>query len=375
MYEMMFDFLSPSELYGKLLARLTAVSRASIASLWTCDRGKTFLYANVGEHCDRLHSLLYEVCEKNAGEAISSAATVSELFGELDLLALPIFCDDEVTACALLVSEPKKRFDEDRRALAVKETEKLSEILSSHMLKRPTYLYSPVILSLRDVSILSNDGEEIVPVLNRICLDIKKEELLVVIGTSGSGKSTLLNVIGGLTLPSSGTVTQGELDLSSETVTSLTAYRRDKVSFLFQFINLVPELTAAENVAVSAKLSKNPMPVAEALRLVGMEGKEGKYPSHLSKEDQQRVAIARAIAKDPDFLLCDEPIGALSFEAGKRILSLLTEIIEKTGITVLIVTHCTAIASMADRVVRLKSGQIIEEYVNAEKLSPNEIVW
>ncbi len=218
-------------------------------------------------------------------------------------------------------------------------------------------------------------GEVSVHALKTVNLEIYHGEFLVMVGPSGSGKTTMLNIIGGLDQPSFGKVWYGDEDLSNVSQRELTRYRRETVGFVFQFYNLVPTLTARENVMVATELVKNPIDVDEALRLVGLSERSNHFPSQMSGGEQQRVAIARALAKNPELLLCDEPTGALDFETGKKVLRLLVDLKNTLGKTVLIITHNAAIAEAADRVVRLRSGEIVETHSNPHPKPPEDIEW
>ena len=218
-------------------------------------------------------------------------------------------------------------------------------------------------------------GEAEVHALNQMDLDLYSGEFLVLLGASGSGKSTLLNILGGLDVPTSGTVRFLDHDLSSASERELTRYRRDHVGFVFQFYNLIPSLTALENVALVTDISRNPMKPADALALVGLSERANHFPAQLSGGEQQRVAIARAVAKRPDVLLCDEPTGALDYETGKLVLRAIASANAELGTTTMVITHNAAIAGMADRVIRMTSGRLAEDYRNAKKLAPEELSW
>jgi putative ABC transport system ATP-binding protein len=218
-------------------------------------------------------------------------------------------------------------------------------------------------------------GEVSVDALRDVSLDIHRGELVVMAGPSGSGKTTILNLIGGLDSVTSGRLWFGDREITRFTSAELTRYRRETVGFIFQFYNLVPNLTAAENVMVATELSRDPMAVPEALRLVGLEERMQHFPSQLSGGEQQRVAIARAVAKNPSILLCDEPTGALDFATGKLVLRTLVDLNRQLGKTVVLITHNSAIAPMADRVVRLRSGQVVEAHANPQPVPPEEIDW
>jgi putative ABC transport system ATP-binding protein len=218
-------------------------------------------------------------------------------------------------------------------------------------------------------------GEAEVHALRGVDLDIGAGEFIVLLGPSGSGKSTLLNILGGLDTPSSGSISFKTQDLSKADEATLTRYRREHVDFVFQFYNLIPALTARENVALVTDIAVQPMPAAEALAWVGLAERLDHFPSQLSGGEQQRVAIARAIAKRPDVLLCDEPTGALDYQTGKLVLEVIAKINAELGTTAMVITHNAAIAGMADRVLRLGDGRIVGEERPARKLSPAEISW
>ncbi|MGI6420433.1 MAG: ABC transporter ATP-binding protein [Thermoguttaceae bacterium] len=218
-------------------------------------------------------------------------------------------------------------------------------------------------------------GEVAVRAIEGVSLEIFEGELLVMVGPSGSGKSTILNIIGGLDRATAGRVFFRQREMTSFTAAELTRYRRDTVGFIFQFYNLVPNLTARENVMVSTEISRQPMDVDEALRLVQLEERRDHFPSQMSGGEQQRVAIARALAKNPAILLCDEPTGALDFTTGKRVLRLLVDLKTGLGKTIVLITHNGAIAQVADRVIRLRSGQVVEVRENARPLPPEEVTW
>jgi putative ABC transport system ATP-binding protein len=218
-------------------------------------------------------------------------------------------------------------------------------------------------------------GEVAVEALRDVTLDVRQGEMLVLVGPSGSGKTTILNIVGGLDTATSGRVWFRDREMTSFTPGELTRYRRDTVGFVFQFYNLVPNLSAKENVMVSTELSNHPMDALEALRLVDLEDRSDHFPSQLSGGEQQRVAIARALAKKPDLLLCDEPTGALDFTAGKRVLRMLVDLKQRLGKTVVLITHNSAIGPVADRIVRLRSGQIVEVADNPQPVPPEEITW
>lgn len=232
-------------------------------------------------------------------------------------------------------------------------------------------------------------GEVEVCALRGVDFALRAREMLVLLGASGSGKSTLLNIVGGLDTPTSGKVyyddehdpddvrgeAQGPLDLSAATDSQLTSYRRRHVGFVFQFYNLIPSLTALENVALVTDIALDPMPAKEALELVGLADRAHHFPSQLSGGEQQRVAIARAIAKRPRLLLCDEPTGALDYRTGVQVLEVLVRINTELGAATAIITHNAPVAKIADRVVALADGNIVRDEVNPERTAPSEIRW
>jgi putative ABC transport system ATP-binding protein len=218
-------------------------------------------------------------------------------------------------------------------------------------------------------------GEVDVHALRGVDLDLYRGEFVVILGASGSGKSTLLNILGGLDVPTSGTVRFGEHDLTTASDKQLTLFRREHVGFIFQFYNLMSSLTALENVALVADIARNPLQPAEALRLVGLYDRKDHYPSQLSGGEQQRVAIARAIGKRPDVLLCDEPTGALDVKTGIIVLEAISRINQELGTLAVVITHNAAIAEMADRVIHLSDGQISEIVVNNSRKLAQELVW
>lgn len=218
-------------------------------------------------------------------------------------------------------------------------------------------------------------GEVTVQALRGIDMELYEGELVVLLGPSGSGKSTLLNILGGLDTPTGGNVTYRGNDISKSNEKELTAYRRFHVGFVFQFYNLIPSLTALENVSVVTEIAKEPMRPEEALRAVGLGERLAHFPSQLSGGEQQRVAIARAIAKRPQVLLCDEPTGALDFATGISVLEALEHINREFGTTTVIITHNSDIAAMADRVIHLSNGLISETILNPVKKQPSELHW
>lgn len=231
------------------------------------------------------------------------------------------------------------------------------------------------ILTARQLSKHYQMGEVTVKALNQVDFDIFEGEFVVVLGPSGSGKSTMLNMIGGMDSVTSGEMYYKEMPLHQATDKDLTAYRRHAIGFVFQFYNLIPNLTAYENVALSVELSKNPMSIETVMKEVDLSDRGDHFPSQLSGGQQQRVAIARAVCKNPDILLCDEPTGALDFTTGLQVLQLLKKFNQVYHKTVVIITHNAGIGKIADRVFHIKDGAIETIQVNESPLSPEEVTW
>lgn len=234
---------------------------------------------------------------------------------------------------------------------------------------------SEVVFDVHGIGKTYSMGEVEVVALRDVSLSILSGELLVILGASGSGKSTLLNILGGLDTPSTGSVRYRGTDLTRASDNELTMFRRHSVGFVFQFYNIIPSLTALENVLLVTELLDNAMDPREALELVGLKERMHHFPSQLSGGEQQRVAIARAIAKQPDVLLCDEPTGALDFKTGLKVLEVIDHVHVALNTTIAMITHNASIADMADRVIKMRSGVIMEEYANETRKQPAELSW
>ena len=230
-------------------------------------------------------------------------------------------------------------------------------------------------LEIKGIKKHFGEGDSRIEVLKGIDMEIEKGEFCVLLGPSGSGKSTLLNIIGGIDGADSGSITiQGE-QLEDMKEKKLSLYRRKHLGYIFQMYNLIPNLTVRENIEVGAYLSDRPLDVDELLETLGLYEHQRKLPNQLSGGQQQRTAIGRAIVKNPDILLCDEPTGALDYKTGKQVLSLLQDTCRKTGRTVIVITHNTALTAMADRVIQVRSGQIVSNKVNEHPVPVEEIEW
>lgn len=218
-------------------------------------------------------------------------------------------------------------------------------------------------------------GETEIFALDRASFTVEKGELAVILGSSGAGKTTALNILGGMDTANGGRLSVDGADITALSRKELVEYRRSYIGFVFQFYNLVPNLTALENVELAAQVCKNSLDAAETLRKVGLENRMDNFPAQLSGGEQQRVSIARAVAKNPKLLLCDEPTGALDYVTGKQILQLLQDTCRRDGITVILITHNSALAPMADRLIRFKSGRVISEEINPCPTPISMIEW
>ncbi len=232
----------------------------------------------------------------------------------------------------------------------------------------------PIIVA-KKLSKIYQMGEVIVHALNEVSFELLGGELLVMLGPSGSGKSTLLNIIGGMDSASSGEIYYLDLPLHTADNQQLTYYRRDHVGFVFQFYNLMPSLTAYENVSLAAEIARDPLPEAEILEKVGLLDRADHFPSQLSGGEQQRIALARALVKNPEMLLCDEPTGALDYKRSIQVLELLREFCNVYKKTVVVITHNTAIAKIADRVFYLRDGRLAKVKTNENPLAPGSVTW
>ena len=230
-------------------------------------------------------------------------------------------------------------------------------------------------VKLDKVSKIYKMGEVEIRAVDNISFEISKGEFVVVVGPSGAGKTTVLNILGGMDTATKGNVFVDGSNIAKYNSHQLTAYRRDDIGFVFQFYNLVPNLTALENVELAMQICKNPLDAKKVLCEVGLEDRMGNFPAQLSGGEQQRVAIARALAKNPKLLLCDEPTGALDYQTGKAILKLLQDMCREKGMTVIVITHNSALTPMADRVIHIKNGTVSAMELNTDPTPVEEIEW
>lgn len=230
-------------------------------------------------------------------------------------------------------------------------------------------------VKLENITKIYHMGEVEIRAVDGIDFSIQKGEFVVIVGPSGAGKTTVLNILGGMDTASGGRITVDGQDIIKYSERQLTGYRRDDIGFVFQFYNLIPNLTALENVEMALQICRNPLDARAVLKEVGLEERMDNFPAQLSGGEQQRVSIARALAKNPKLLLCDEPTGALDYNTGKAILKLLQEMCREKGMTVIVITHNSALAPMADRLIKIKNGKVSSMKVNENPISIDEIEW
>ena len=230
-------------------------------------------------------------------------------------------------------------------------------------------------VKLENVSKIYGTGEVKIVAVDGISFEIAKGEFVVIVGPSGAGKTTVLNILGGMDKPTSGKIYVDGRNIAGYSGRQLTSYRREDIGFVFQFYNLVPNLTALENVELALQICREPLDAASVLAEVGLKGRFGNFPAQLSGGEQQRVSIARALAKNPKLLLCDEPTGALDYQTGKAILKLLQDMCREKGVTGIVITHNSALTPMADKVIRIKNGKVSDITRNAHPTPVEEIEW
>lgn len=384
-----------SETMRIFLEELAAEFKAIAASVWLLDEEDNIsLYAACGEKCGGLEQVVLKrgqgicgVCIEQNDVVLSedvtqdwrweSKADTLTGFHTENILAVPISASQTGTfGCLQLLNKKEGFFDEGDISLIRTMADMLAKWFFESGISIPSLKKREVLVEGVNLTKTYGEGDACVHALDDVSFRIHKGELTVILGSSGSGKSTLLNVIGGMTRPDSGKVIfDGFGDIAGFKKKQQTVFRKDLVGFVFQFYNLIPDLTVWENVALAADMAKEPRPVEEVLEMMGVSHRKDHYPSQLSGGEQQRVSIARALVKNAAYLLCDEPTGALDYNTGKQILIELEKLARKQGQTVVIVTHTTSISTIADRILKMRSGRIVEEIVNPHPVSATTVEW
>lgn len=362
-------------------------------SLWleSADDGRLYAIVNVGQTditgisiskgqgiagsvVESGKSVIVEDASKD--ERFSSSVDEETGFKTKSLICVPLKNEHETLGCIQLIN---KRDESLFEAEDLELCENFASLIAIALGERGVSLLpkkkGEPIISLRNVIKEYPSGESVLRVLKGVDLDIYEGELLVVLGESGCGKSTMLNIIGGMDSLTEGTITIDGNDFSHPTERDLTEYRRNFVGFIFQSYNLMPNLTAKENIDFIAEICENPMRADEALKKVGLSDRAGNYPAQMSGGQQQRVSIARAIAKRPRLILADEPTAALDFQTGQEVLTVIEDIVKNQGTTVVMITHNVEIAKMANRVIKLKNGKVSSIRMNAHPMSAADISW
>lgn len=377
------------------LEELSAEMSAAAASLWLLDEnGKINLYAACGDNCEGLDTIVLEPGKGICGcciaenEMIVSESASNDArwnpdadqktgFHTQGILAAPISDGSgNVFGCLELLNKQGGPFEEADKELAKIMAHLLAKWFFEHKLQIPMRIKKDVLLDIRHLNKTFGKDAAAIKALDDVSFQIFKGEFMVILGSSGSGKSTMLNMLGGMDKPDSGQILlPNGNDICTYSKKQQCDYRKDVVGFIFQSYNLIPDLTAEENVALAAEMSKDSRTTDEVLEMMGLSKRRNHYPSQMSGGEQQRVSIARAIVKNADFLLCDEPTGALDFQTGRQLLIELESLVRNGGQTVVLVTHTASIASIADRVIKMRSGRIVETVANPFPLTAAEIEW
>lgn len=377
------------------LEELSKESKALAASIWLLDEEDNIsLYAACGENCAGLERIILKRGQGICGTCIECNKPVyvenvendyrwerkaDEVTGfrTKNILAVPISAAGTgAFGCLQILNKKEGSFDEEDSSLACTMSSLLAKWFFESNVRIPALKKREILLEGIHLTKTYGEGDACVHALNDVSFRIHKGELTVILGSSGSGKSTLLNMIGGMSRPDAGKVVfHGLGEITDFDKKKQTAFRKDYVGFIFQFYNLIPELTVWENVALAADMAKRPRKVSEILETMGLSHRKDCYPSQLSGGEQQRVSIARALVKNAAFLLCDEPTGALDYHTGKQILIELEKLVREQCQTVVIVTHTTSVAAIADRILKMQSGRIVEEIVNPNPVPAATIEW
>lgn len=377
------------------LQEFSAESEAEAASVWLLDgEGNINLYAACGKNCGGLQEIVLKKGQGICGKCIEqnevilvedvskdkrwySKADEKTGFHTQSILAVPISSSQtECFGCLQLLNKSQGNFNEEDIELAKIMANLLAKWFFESGISIPTLKKKEILLEGKHLKKTYGKGDAAVRALDDVSFRIHRGELTVILGSSGSGKSTLLNVIGGMAKPDEGEIIfQNYGDICAFNKKQQTEYRKDAVGFIFQFYNLIPELNVRENIALAYDMAKNPRPVQEVIDMMGIAHRADHYPAQMSGGEQQRVSIARALVKNADFLLCDEPTGALDFNTGRQLLVELEKLVREHGQTVVIVTHTVSIASIADRILKMRSGKIEEEIVNPHPISADQVEW
>ena len=379
-------------LLSDALESLIGAADAKSGAMWLKNRDTEHIYCVVSSGETNLagfsvefgQGLIGQVCNGQDPIDIKETSSDSRFPGGKDeitgiemknVFCMPMPLHKEIIGCVEIIDRSVKEFSDDTKWLI-----RSFAGLVSMAIDERGYSYAPnpdkkVIMSLRGIKKDYPSGLEVAHILKGVDLDVYENELLVILGESGCGKSTLLNIIGGMDSATEGEITVDGQDFSHPTQQQLTDYRRDSIGFIFQAYNLMPNLTALENVKLIAQNCKNPLDSAKAIDMVGLTQRANNYPSMMSGGQQQRVSIARAIVKNPRLILADEPTAALDFATGQEVLMLIEDLIKKKVTTVVMVTHNVEIAKMANRVVRVKDGRIASIRINAWPMKAEELVW
>ncbi len=374
------------------LEEVTRVISVESAAIWLKNDTSKHIYSilSVGEaniagfSIESGQGIIGAACEAQDPLAIDDVSSDERFPGGKDEITgieisnvyfMPMMLRKETVGCVELINRENESFSEEEISLI----HSFAGLIALFLNERG-YDYAPdtekkVVMSLRGITKDYPSGMDVVHILKGVDLDIYENELLVILGESGCGKSTLLNIIGGMDSPTSGEITLDDKDFSHPTEKELVNFRRDYIGFIFQAYNLMPNLTALENVKFIAEICKNPAVPEDAIEMVGLTSRANNYPSMMSGGQQQRVSIARAIVKNPRIILADEPTAALDFTTGQEVLQLIEDLISKKVTTVVMVTHNVEIAKMANRVVRVRDGKISSIRINTWPMHAADLIW
>jgi putative ABC transport system ATP-binding protein len=377
------------------LQELSAESGVEAGSVWLLDdQDHINLYAACGDNCGGLQEIVLQRGQGICGQCIETNEVIlvedvskdKRWFRKADektgfhtqsILAIPISsAQASCFGCLQLLNKTKGKFEPEDIELAKIMAMLLAKWFHESGVVIPTLKKKEVLLEGKNLRKTYGQGDAAVHALNNVSFKIHRGELTVILGSSGSGKSTLLNMIGGMATPDEGEIIfANKGNICAFNKRQQTDYRKDCVGFIFQFYNLIPELNVEENISLAADMAVNPRPIQEVIDMMGIGHRTKHYPSQMSGGEQQRVSIARALVKNADFLLGDEPTGALDFNTGRQLLIEIERLVREFGQTVVIVTHTVSIASIADRILKMRSGKIVEEIVNPHPTAAADVEW